>query len=304
MVTNQDSVLVGLAPHAEAPELDWAASEAAARGSALQIACVYPHAQQIWPWERSDERMITHDLRDAAQHRLTSAHDYVRAHWPDLSVEGKLICGYPAGVLTELSASAALTVVGSHHRTLIGRAFLDSVSSAVAAAAAGPVVVVRRGEPLPSGGAEVVVGVDGFGRTDDVLGFAFDYAGRHGRPLRAVYCWMNEYGPAPRIPQPRVPDRARQWLHALLETWSEKYPDVQVRETVNGAAPIAGLAEAAHGQALLVVGGRTSHHPRLATLLGSVAQGVVHHAAVPVAVIHERLAPFAEPSIATVSAES
>jgi nucleotide-binding universal stress UspA family protein len=304
MVTNQDSVLVGLDPHAEAPELDWAAEEAMARGSALQIACVYPHAQQIWPWERSDERMITNDLRDAAHRRLTSGHDYVRANWPDLPVEGKLICGYPADVLTELSASAGLTVVGSHHRTLIGRAFLDSVSSALAAAAAGPLVVVRRGEPVPTQGGEVVAGVDGFGRTEDVLAFAFDYATRHGHPLRAVYCWRNGYGPAPRAPRPPVPDRARRWLHALLEPWAEKYPEVEVRETVNDAEPIAGLDTAARGQALLVVGGRTSNHPRLATLLGSVAQGVVHHAPVPVAVIHPRLAPSTEPAVATAAAES
>lgn len=295
MATSENHLLVGLDAYKEGPELDWAAQEALARGATLHIVCAYPHAQDLWAWEHPDTRMITEDMRHAAQRRLATAHDYVRATWPDLPIESKLICGYPSQVLIELSEDASLTVVGSHHRTLLGRAFLNSVSSAVVAGASGPVVVVRGGESPPTKDAEVVAGVDGFHPTEEVLAFSFDYASRHGRPLRAIYCWFDEYGPTPRGPQRPVPDRARRWLHALLDEWSEKYPGVQVRSTVTDAAPIPGLYEAAQGQALLVVGGRTSHHPRLSTLLGSVAQGVVHHAMVPVAVVHPRHMPDDQP---------
>ena len=47
--------------------------------------------------------------------------------------------------------------------------------------------------------------------------------------------------------------------------------------------PVAGLVSAATGQELLVVG-RRGAHPRADALLGSVAQGVLHHATCPVAV--------------------
>jgi nucleotide-binding universal stress UspA family protein len=51
--------------------------------------------------------------------------------------------------------------------------------------------------------------------------------------------------------------------------------------------PVAGLVAASAGQDLLVVGSR-SGHARVAALLGSVSQGVLHHATCPVAVVHPR----------------
>jgi len=53
------------------------------------------------------------------------------------------------------------------------------------------------------------------------------------------------------------------------------------------AHPVAGLVAESLSQELLVVGAR-SRHARLASLLGSVSQGVLHHATCPVAVIHPR----------------
>ena len=290
-MTTEQHVLVGVDAHEDAPELCWAAAEAIDRGLSLRIACTYPRAAQLWPWDSDTERAITADLRNAAHRQAVSAQNYVQSRWPGLAVHGEAVEGHPAETLTQLSANAELTVVGSQHRTFLGRAFLDSVSSALAATASGPVVVVRPRDRQPAKDAEVVVGVDGFERTDDVLAFAFDYASRQQRPLHAVYCWTNEYGPTPRIPQPKVPERARRWLAELLDTWAQKYPEVEIRQTVNDNAPTPGLLSVADGQDLLVVGGRTSRHPRLITLLGSVSQGVVHHAALPVAVVHPRVRP-------------
>jgi len=47
---------------------------------------------------------------------------------------------------------------------------------------------------------------------------------------------------------------------------------------------VSGLVAESMAQRLLVVGTR-SRHPVAGTLLGSVAQGVLHHATCPVAVI-------------------
>jgi nucleotide-binding universal stress UspA family protein len=48
--------------------------------------------------------------------------------------------------------------------------------------------------------------------------------------------------------------------------------------------PVAGLVDASTAQHLLVVGSR-GRHALTGTLLGSVSQGVLHHATCPVAVI-------------------
>jgi nucleotide-binding universal stress UspA family protein len=53
--------------------------------------------------------------------------------------------------------------------------------------------------------------------------------------------------------------------------------------------PVAALVAAATAQDLLVVGSH-SRHARVAAMLGSVSQGVLHHATCPVAVVHPRAA--------------
>jgi nucleotide-binding universal stress UspA family protein len=121
-----------------------------------------------------------------------------------------------------------------------------------------------------------------------VLSFAFDYASRHNVPLHAVLCWRpssnSDVQWSAELPPP---PKASRWLAETTAGWQEKHPDVEVHRSVIRTHAVDGLVKQSHAQELLVVGGHLTH-PRMAALLGSVSQGVLHHATCPVAVVHGR----------------
>jgi nucleotide-binding universal stress UspA family protein len=270
------------------PELDWAAREAQSRNRPLHIVRAYHLSQATLPWETSTDRVIVADLRRVAEKHLRDALGHVHATWPEVSVEGVVVDGIAWEVLRDASREAELTVLGSRHLNAVGCAVLGSVSTVVAASGAGPVVVVGSPAGDPAENPQVVVGVDGSEHMDSVLAFAFDYASRHHRTLHAVYCWNPDLlaGMQWRR-EPPAPERADRWLAEAIAGWQEKYPDVVVRRGVIRETPVGGLVLESASQELLVVGSH-SRHARIASLLGSVSQGVLHHATCPVAVVHAR----------------
>ncbi|WP_265584010.1 universal stress protein [Streptomyces chromofuscus] len=64
----------------------------------------------------------------------------------------------------------------------------------------------------------------------------------------------------------------------------DKYPQVEVRHTVVRGHPVRVLSDAAQWAVLLVVGSR-GLGGFSGLLLGSVSQGLLHHAPCPVAVV-------------------
>jgi nucleotide-binding universal stress UspA family protein len=68
-----------------------------------------------------------------------------REHYPDVSIDHRLVYGDPAEKLVEASEAAQLTIVGSHGRGGFAGALLGSVSTAVVQAARMPVIVARQG---------------------------------------------------------------------------------------------------------------------------------------------------------------
>ncbi len=294
-MNHHGAVLVGLGNyHQGVPELDWAAREAQARSVPLHIVRAYHLSEGTMPWATSADRMIIDDLRQSAHRHLDAGLEHVRDQWPDVEVSGALVEGVPWEVMVDHSADAEVTVLGSRQLGTIGSALLGSVSTVVAAAASGPVVVVGHPSGIPAESPEVVVGIDGREQTDDVLAFAFDHASRRHRPLRAVFCWIPDVLATAqwRNAQP-PPERADRWLSETLAGWQEKYPDVEVRRGVVRDHPVAALVAASTAQDLLVVGSH-SRHARIAAMLGSVSQGVLHHATCPVAVVHPRGARAAD----------
>jgi nucleotide-binding universal stress UspA family protein len=280
------AVVVGLGGTRDVlPELDWAAREAQTRARPLHVLRAYDLADITLPWDTSLDTRLTAELRRADEERVRTAVVHARRLYPELLVWGDVVDGAATDVLRDASTQAEVTVLGSRRLNAFDSAILGSVSTVVAASAAGPVVVVSdAAEPSPD--AAVVVGIDGSADTDAVLAFALDYASRHARTLRAVYCWSPDLLATMQWrPDPPVPERAARWLAEAVAGWQEKYPDVTVRRVVARDFPVAGLLAEAAGQDLLVVGSH-SRHPRLGTLLGSVSQGVLHHARCPVAVVH------------------
>lgn len=291
VMLHSGAVVVGLGDEGERdPALDWAAHAAQQGERPLHLLRAYHLADPILPWETALDRTVNSRMRTFADQLLDRARDRVTAEYPQVKIDTFAVEGPAARVLHEASEDAELTVVGSRQRGPLGAAVLGSVSSVVAAAGFGPVVVVRG----PAEDAEVerhdadprhvVVGVDGSASMFEVLIFAFGYASRHRCDVRAVYCWQPDLFST--LPERGVTlQRADRWLAAALTDAQERYPDVAVHRTVVCAHPVTGLVAESSGQELLVVGAR-SHRARFAALLGSVSQGALHHASCPVAVVH------------------
>jgi nucleotide-binding universal stress UspA family protein len=268
------------------PELDWAAREAQSRSRPLHIVRAFHLSQATLPWESSTDRMIDADLRRVAEKHVRDALAHLRTHWPEVKAEAVVVDGVAWDVLRDASREAEVTVLGSRHLNAVGCAVLGSVSTVVAASGSGAIVVVGSAPGDPAENPAVVVGVDGSENMGGVFAFAFDYASRHGRPLHAVYCWSPDLLASMQWrPEPPAPERAERWLAEAVAGWQEKFPDVDVRRGVVREFAVGGLVMQSMAQELLVVGAH-SKHARLATLLGSVSQGVLHHATCPVAVVH------------------
>lgn len=125
---------------------------------------------------------------------------------------------------------------------------------------------------------------------DEVVEFAFEAARlRHAR-LRAVHAW-HAAGPiglgSGDIGMVEESWQGEEWLgflKALLQVWRDKYPDVEVLETVVDDKPSTALVRAATGASLLVVGHRLAERP-LGPRTGPVTHAAIHHVGCPVAVV-------------------
>ncbi|MEP6853286.1 MAG: universal stress protein [bacterium] len=191
----------------------------------------------------------------------------------------------PVSALLEESESASTVALGSRHLGALGSAVLGSVGGAVAARAACPVVVVRGPAALAAESAAVVVGVNAGEESQAALAFGFDIASRRSLPLHAVLCWHpDRLAEMLWRAEPPAPTRVEAWLSEAVAGWRERYPEVRLHSAVVRDHPVAGLVAASTAQHLLVVAAR-GRRSFAGTLLGSVSQGVLHHATCPVAVV-------------------
>ena len=232
------------------------------------------------------------DAMDDIVSRASAELDAIAATLPVSDVRTKVEIGSPSGALLEASEQAELVVLGSRGHGGFTGLLLGSVSTQVAAHAICPVIVVR-GEADPSAN-RVIVGIDGSPASDSALAFAFEEASRHGWSLTAVHAWdapaydllVVPNAPVP-VPLSDVADDEIRLAAEALAGFEADYPDVEVEQRLIRSAAVDALLEAAHGAALLVVGTR-GHGQVVGALLGSVSNGVLHKATMPVAVVPYR----------------
>lgn len=261
----------------------WAAAEARARTLSVRLVCAlrYDLHDARLPAFMSGSPVKVREPRQFAEQLVAGAVDMVKASGAEAA--GAVIDGDPVRVLVTESARASVLVLGSRRLKAFGSAVLGSVSTAVAARSQAPTVVVRGPAGWPQEGAGVVVGIDGTEASDSLLSYGFEHASRHQVSLRAVLCWHPDLlALMSWRAEPPPPERVDAWLSEALAGWREKYPDVAVHAEVIREHPTAGLVLVSHAQHLLVVG---KHGGHARALLGSVSQGVLHHADCPVAVI-------------------
>jgi nucleotide-binding universal stress UspA family protein len=126
---------------------------------------------------------------------------------------------------------------------------------------------------------------------NSLLEFAFAAASERRAPLRAVRAWNLPPLSAYRPESLRLLDKdggieahERKVLAEAVRPWREKFPDVRVTEHVEIGSGAEVLLSASSEAVLLVVGRRT-HRPLIATRLGHVAHAALHHARCPVAIV-------------------
>ncbi|WP_316744492.1 universal stress protein [Streptomyces sp. MK7] len=296
-------VVVGVDGSAESlAATEWAAREAERRGRDLRLF----HA---WNWHprHGEGARAEAAQRSLARRALSRAEERARGACPGLSMEEEQAEGPATAALLKAAGRAGLLVLGSRGLSGFTGFLVGSVALATVARASCPVVLVRADEeaadehlPAADGGTstetgyrDVVLGVDVAVPCDEVIEFAFEEARmRHAR-LRAVHAWQQPsvlgLGPG-EIALVDDPWRAEEWqgfLSAVLQVWREKYPEVEVVETVVREKPSTALVRASSGGSLLVVG-RGPAESLAGPCTGPVTHAAIHHVGCPVAVVpHE-----------------
>ncbi|WP_328835262.1 universal stress protein [Streptomyces europaeiscabiei] len=290
-------VVVGLDGSSESlAAADWAAREAVRRGLPLRLV----HA---WPGGMTPAGSGLPEL-DAPRHRaqriLRDAMDRLDERYPQVCQSADQISRPAAEALVAAGDESELLVLGSRAFSGLGGFLADSVALRAVARVSRPVVLVRADRTIedehvsdedghPSALTsyrDVVVGLDPTSPCEALLAFAFESATLRAAPLRVVHAWQLPYVPSALEAKARkaVLGSAERALVAVLVPWKEKYPAVEVRESVEEGRPAQLLLQATRDAGLLAVGRRIRSRT-LGAHTGPIAHAVMHHARCPVAIV-------------------
>ncbi|WNM32247.1 universal stress protein [Streptomyces sp. Li-HN-5-11] len=287
----QPAITVGLDGSPESlAAARWASDEAKRRKLALCLL----HA---WPLLVPEPTRVPAEIDQNywAKRIVHNAQAELQARHPDLSIIEKLVADDAQKALLQAASESEMLVLGSQGLELVESYFLGDVSMPVVARAERPVVLVRAGTleeelpPTPGTAGRVVVALKLHGPSDDLLEFAFASAAARGAPLRAVHGrsvpvhahapWGLDHGITEEVRQD-----AQKHLTQVLRPWREKFPRMDVADSIGLGSPAQTVVRAAEGAGLLVVG-RRKHRPVVAPRLGAVTQAAIHHAHCAVAVV-------------------
>lgn len=276
-------IVVGLDPDpAHRMALAWAADEAARRRLPLRAVHVEGvptrgyRGREVPPsWEGWNE-----SLHKAGTQVLEEAAAFVTARHPELEVDTLLAEGDRVWVLREQSRDAAAVVLGSRHLSRAQEVFGSaSVALPVMAHTRCPVVVVPEPEHVAQDPEYYVVGVDGSEHSAAAVDVAFEETALRGARLRALL--VREPGPFRVFDEYEPQQECRRLLSEIVAGRHARFPEVDLRHEVVEGHPVQVLTDASADALGLVVGTR-GRGGFTGMLLGSVSQGVLHHARCPV----------------------
>ncbi|QAY63593.1 universal stress protein [Xylanimonas allomyrinae] len=305
-MTRPEIVLVGVdgsAPSLHA--LDWAVAYAKRVGWALHMVCSYSlpsftAASLDGGYAALDDTAIQEGAKSVlieAQERVVDS---------GVPITAAVATGDAAGVLVELSKDYGLAVVGTRGHGGFTERLLGTVSSALPAHAACPVVVVplrpHADEKQPAGGGtgrtvhRIVVGVDGSPSAEVALRAAVGQAKVWDAELVAVagvpvgsgagvLAWL----PA-QIDHEQVLADVKAGLDVIVDRFEAEADGMKIKRIVLDGTGAELLTEFSTAADLLVVGSRGRGGFR-GLLLGSTSQAVLHHASCPVLVINRKSQP-------------
>lgn len=282
-MTEQPSgaIVVGIdGTEKDAAAVQWAAADAAMRGTALHLLYAFPWLLSAREYGTPPPPDVLEDSAEVLDPLVAT----IRERQPDLAVTTEVLMEQPSVALVQASEQAPVVVLGARGLGPVRRRFLGSTSQKVAAHASSTVVIVRAGE-LPTRGP-VVVGVDPRSAPPQILRFAFEEAAGRGVAVVVVHArrgtsLRGEPGADGRAQEAlrRAASADATGLASLVAEWRGRFPDVEVEVREVDEHPIDALVGAAAGSSLLVVGSRSERG--LARLrLGSVSRGVLYAAPV------------------------
>ncbi|GAA4283185.1 universal stress protein [Brevibacterium daeguense] len=274
-------IVVGHDDSAEsATAVRWAAQLAKASGKELTIV----HA---WIWPLLTENLGPVDgvadsgLRNAAKDLLRRAAELAEVAAPGVAVNTALITGQGRTVLSHVSESADLLVVGSRGLGGFLGMLLGSVSLDLISHAGCPVVVIRA-EDKPA--QPVLVGVDGSEAGLDAVDTGVRLAQAWNAPLEIVHVRR-----AISARSAQTEEDAQQVLDAGVARAREHGGDIEVTSRLIESRTVPrALLEAAQDARIIVLGYQGTGRRRL----GSTAHAVVHHAPGNAAIIRHVHVPI------------
>lgn len=271
--------------------LEWAADLAAleqrhvvlVHGTGSPLSIGLPSMTQGTP----DPLELFADLQAAAHGLLARATTRVVSRQPGLVVHQAVRSTDARQAVLDVSAHAAMIVMGSRGRGHVLSIALGSVSEEVVGRATCPVVVIRPRHDVraPQG---VLVGTDEGAVSRPALYFAYQQASLRDLPLTVMHTVWDEVAstqPA-RVVSAEDPGLAevRRTLVDSLAHPAADFPEVPTRLLIGYGVPADCLLTLADSMDLVVVG----HHERglLGRLThGSTATAILEHASVPIAVV-------------------
>jgi nucleotide-binding universal stress UspA family protein len=220
--------------------------------------------------------------RKVVEELLAQAVERVRARYPQLSPQTRVLPEQPVRALLGLRGLAPLLVLGSRGRGGFQRMLLGSVSLRVAALADFPVLVVRATAAVPEARRRLVVGV-GPSRSPALTEFAVGEAVLRQADLDLVHVWRSGADAARAF---ALMDTTVEHVHRLLSTappWVRQGATVRVLRRSLPGDPAPVLLRQAAGADLLIVGAHHGRGPEPG--LGTVNHALLHQAPCPVAVV-------------------
>ncbi len=206
---------------------------------------------------------------------------------PAERLHAEVLMGNPASVLSRLSETSDLVVVGRRSVRGLERLFVGSTSVGVAAAARCPLIMVSAAGHAEHTGSlgRIGIGIEPNPKASGALRLAFEEAARRGAVLEVVHAWQPPtVGLFSRAPQPEVQEAMRataaEHVRGLVQRMQAEHPDVEVELVEVQAHPVDTLVERSAGLDLLWLG---VHEGGLG--VGAVVRGVMAHSRCPLALV-------------------
>ncbi|MEU0492876.1 universal stress protein [Nocardiopsis sp. NPDC006139] len=225
------------------------------------------------------------EARASAHELLTESAEYARRARPDVEVITVLAVADAPAVLLEEARRGDVIAVGSRGLGSVRAIMLGSIGVRTSAHAPCPVVVVPDAEPRGYRG-RVVVGVDGSPSSRRALRFALEEALATDASVVLVHALGEDAPAADAATGDEAPDRRPDEVvdGVLADVVDERTGHLDISAVRVRADPVRALLDAGADADMVVVGSRGRGGVR-GLVLGSVSQGVLHDAGIPVAVL-------------------